>query len=317
MSRYGLTIPLTSLPLAEQRSLITELESLGYQELWSSEVDGYDAFTPLVLGSQWAPNMSLGTAIVPAYTRGPAVIAMQSAALASIASGAFTLGVGSSSNVIVSKWNSVAFDNPFHKTRDLVRFLRLAFSGEKVTQEFETFTIEGFRLSIVPKTRPEILVAALREGMLKMAGAEADGAVINWLSPADAKRVIPIVGLGKKIVARIFVCPSTDVDVVRASAKRAIAAYLNVPVYAEFHRWLGRGPELEGMWEAWGAGDRKAALAEIPDSVVDDLIVHGSGEECRRRIDEYFASGVDVAAIAIMPFGIGEVEAIRELAPRR
>lgn len=317
MSRYGLTIPLTSLPLTGQRSLIAELEGLGYQELWSSEVDGYDAFTPLVLGSQWAPSMSLGTAIVPAYTRGPAVIAMQSAALASIVPGAFTLGVGSSSNVIVSRWNSIAFDQPFHKTRDLVRFLQLAFSGEKVTQEFDTFAIEGFRLSVVPKTRPEILVAALREGMLKMAGMESDGAVINWLSPTDARRVIPIVGPGKKIVARIFVCPSTDTRVVRAAAKRAIAAYLNVPVYAEFHRWLGRGSELEGMWEAWGAGDRKAALAEIPDSVVDDLVVHGSGEECRRKIDEYFDAGVDVAAIAIMPFGIGEIEAIRELAPRR
>ena len=34
--------------------------------------------------------------------------------------------------------------------------------------------------------------------------------------------------------------PTTDRDTVMALGRYAIAAYLNVPVYAEFHRWLGR-----------------------------------------------------------------------------
>ena len=53
-------------------------------------------------------------------------------------------------------------------------------------------------------------------------------------------------GADREIVARIFVCPSENADVVRAAAKFAVAAYLNVPVYAEFHRWLGRGEQLQG-----------------------------------------------------------------------
>ena len=51
-----------------------------------------------------------------------------------------------------------------------------------------------------------------------------------------------------------------------------ITAYLNVEAYAEFHRWLGRGPALQPMWDAWAAGDRKGALAAIPDEVVDELV---------------------------------------------
>ena len=85
------------------------------------------------------------------------------------------------------------------------------------------------------------------------------------------------------IVARIFCCPSENTEVVRAAAKFAIAAYLNVPVYAAFHEWLGRGDQLQGMWDAWKAGDRKAALAAIPDRVVDDLVVHGSRPTAERR----------------------------------
>jgi alkanesulfonate monooxygenase SsuD/methylene tetrahydromethanopterin reductase-like flavin-dependent oxidoreductase (luciferase family) len=75
-----------------------------------------------------------------------------------------------------------------------------------------------------------------------------------------------------------------------------------VPVYAEFHRWLGRGDALAGMWDAWKAGDRKAALAAIPDSVVDDLVVHGSPAECRAKIDRYFANGVNTSSLAILAF---------------
>ena len=67
----------------------------------------------------------------------------------------------------------------------------------------------------------------------------------------------------------------------RAAGRFAIAAYLNVPVYAAFHEWLGRGRRARPMWDAWKAGDRKAALAAIPDEVVDELIVHGSPRACR------------------------------------
>lgn len=316
MSTYGLTIPLGSIPLREHQEFLKEVERLGYEELWSAEVDGYDAFTPLALASAWVPSMGLGTAIVPAFTRGPGLVAMQAATIAALAPGRFTLGVGSSSNVIVERWNGIEFERPFQRTRDLTRFLKLALSGEKVSQEFESFTIDGFKLAIALEEPPKVLVAALREGMLKMAGREGDGAIINWLSPGDALKVVPIVGAGKRIVARIFVCPNPDADLVRSMGRRAIAAYLNVPVYAEFHRWLGRGEVLGGMWEAWRAGDRKEALAQIPDSVVDDLIVHGSPEECQARIDAYFNAGVDVAALAMMPFGISEVDAVRALAPR-
>ena len=122
--------------------------------------------------------------------------------------------------------------------------------------------------------------------MLRLAGREADGAIINWLSADDVTTVAGIVreaagGEEREIVARIFVCPSENADAVRAAAKFAVAAYLNVPVYAEFHRWLGRGEQLQPMWDAWSAGDRKAAVAAIPDEVVDELVVHGSAATCR------------------------------------
>lgn len=316
-----MTIPFDGIPLSEHGALFGELADLGYTDLWSSEANGTDAFTPLALASVHAPSVRLGTAIVPAYTRGPALMAMSVASLAEAAPGRVAFGIGTSSNVIVERWNAIPFEKPFQQTRDMVRFLRAALAGEKVTEDYESFAVKGFKLGRVPAVQPQILVAALREGMLQLAGRESDGAIINWLSADDVATVAPIVqaagdGSPKEVVARIFVCPSTDTDTVRGMARFAIAAYLNVPVYAAFHQWLGRGDRLQGMWDAWQAGDRKAATGAIPDDVVDELIVHGSPEACREHIGRYHDNGVTTSAVAIMPFGIDVVQAARDLAPR-
>jgi alkanesulfonate monooxygenase SsuD/methylene tetrahydromethanopterin reductase-like flavin-dependent oxidoreductase (luciferase family) len=133
--------------------------------------------------------------------------------------------------------------------------------------------------------------------------------------------VAPIVkahGADKEVVARIFVAVSDDADAMRAAGRFAIAAYLNVPVYAAFHEWLGRGEVLAPMWEAWKAGDRGAALEAIPDEVVDQLIVHGPAEACREHLDRYRENGVDTPALAVLPFpgALPQAEAMRALAPR-
>ena len=110
-------------------------------------------------------------------------------------------------------------------------------------------------------------------------------------------------GADKEIVARIFVLLTDDADMARGIGRSMIAAYLNVPVYAAFHEWLGRGEVLGPMWDAWKAGDRKGALAAIPDSVVDELIVHGPPNIAARSSERYIENGVTTPAPAIVPFG--------------
>lgn len=313
--RYGITVPFEGVPLADHREWFEEAEALGYTDLWSAEAGGADAFTPLALAAAWAPKLRLGTAIVPAYTRGAATLAQTVASMAQAAPGRFALGIGTSSNVIVENWNGIPFEKPYQRVRDTIRFLRAALAGEKVTEEYETFAVKGFRLALRVDEVPPILVAALRPGMLRLAGTEGDGAIINWLSADDVKTVVPHVGEGKEVAARIFVMPSEDTETVRFVGKRAIAAYLNVPVYAKFHEWLGRGEVLAPMWDAWKAGDRDAATAAIPDSLVDELVVHGSAADCRAHLARYAANGVTTPAPAILAGPDDARQAMRDLAP--
>ncbi|HUR76644.1 MAG TPA: LLM class F420-dependent oxidoreductase [Acidimicrobiales bacterium] len=315
MSPYGITVPFDA-PLHEHAPLFKEVADLGYTDVWSGEANAADGLTPLILAAAWEPRLRVGPAILPAYTRTPGLMAQSAASLAAAAPGRCAFGIGTSSDVIVEKWNGVPFDEPYKRTRDMVRFLKDALTGEKVDKEYDTFTIRGFRLAMRVPQPPPILVAALRPGMLRMAGREADGAIINWLSADDVKQVAPEVGADKEIVARIFVCPSEDADTVRAAGKFAIAAYLNVDVYAKFHEWLGRGDDLAAMWTHWKQGDRKAATAAIPDHVVDQLIVHGHPDSCREQIASYVDNGVTTPVLAVMPFGMDTMTAVRALAPK-
>ena len=320
--RYGITVPFDGVALHQQRERFEECAHLGYTDLWSAEADGNDGLTPLALAATWTPTMRLGQAILPVFLRGPALLAQSAAALCEAAPGRVAIGVGTSSNVIVERWNGIAFDKPYQRVRDTVRFLKAALAGEKITHDYETFSVKGFKLSrplaafdIPP---PPVLVAALRPGMLGLAGREADGAIINWLGADDVKTVVAHVGEPgtKEIVCRIFCAPGIDRDAARAAGRFAVAAYLNVPVYAAFHEWLGRGELLRPMWDAWKAGDRKAALAAIPDEVVDDLIVSGTPEECRAHIQRYIDNGVTTTALAVLPFpGVDARQAVRDLAP--
>jgi alkanesulfonate monooxygenase SsuD/methylene tetrahydromethanopterin reductase-like flavin-dependent oxidoreductase (luciferase family) len=176
--------------------------------------------------------------------------------------------------------------------------------------------VHGFKLSRPVIERPPILLGALRPGMLRLAGREADGAILNWLAVEDVATCRAEVGEAKTIAARLFMIPTEDADSARFIARRMISSYLTVPTYAEFHRWLGRGEALAPMWDAWKAGDRKRANEVIPDSVVDELVIHGSYGACRDHVQRYIEAGVEIPTIAIVPFGIDLKDAVEGLAPR-
>ena len=320
--RWGFSVPLMGVPLAEHAEVLRRAERLGYTDLWSLEVDGGDAFTPLALAAAWTERMRLGTAIAGTFTRGPMTLAMTAASLAEAAPGRFVFGLGTSSATIAQDWNGIPFEKPYTRTRDVFRAVREALAGKRVSVDTETTKVNSFRLTRpVPGPVP-IYLAALRKRMLRLAGAEADGVIINWLAAEDVPTVVREVRAGAEragrdpdaveVVCRVFVCVSDDVAAARTIARRYITAYRTVPVYAAFHEWLGRGEALRPMHEAWAAGDRRAALAAIPDEVVDAVFVAGDAATCQARIQAYLDAGVQTPVVYIVPVSTDWTEQGRE-----
>ncbi|MBB2939734.1 putative F420-dependent oxidoreductase [Amycolatopsis bartoniae] len=295
----GLTIPIAGGGLAGLPDVVATAAEAGITEVWSSESNGADAFTPLAVAATAGRRVRLGTGVAGYLTRGPALLAQSAAALAELAPGRTAIGIGSSSYPMVQGWNGIPFDRRVARARDTVTFLRQAFAGGTVRGPFETITTRGFRLARVPGEPPPVLVAALGPRMVELGLEHADGVVVNWLSPSDVDGL-----LGgrrdREVVCRIMVCPATDPQRLRDGLRPLFAGYLSVPTYAAFQRRLGRGELLEPMWRAWAAGDRAEAARCVPDEVIDDLVVHGEVAACRDRLRSYLDAGVTSAVLAIV-----------------
>jgi probable F420-dependent oxidoreductase len=307
VKRWALSVPLDGFTLAEHAEIAREAERLGYTDAWSLEADGVDCFAPLAVVGM-ATSMRLGTAIANVYTRGPATLAMCAAGIGEVAPGRFCLGIGAGSQPIVEAWNGDVFERPATRVRETAEFLRRALAGERVVFRGESFAVNGFRLSRPPARPIPIYVAALREGMLRVAGEVGDGVILNWLSASDVPRSVRVVReaaarAGRdpavEITARLLInvdppSPASDLAV-----RRHVTAYLNVPVYQAFQTWLGRGEALEPMWSAWQRGDRRAAVAAVPEGVMNDLIIRGSMSEIAAHVRRYLDAGIDTASLAV------------------
>ena len=306
---YGMTIPFDGVPLHAQRDWITELADLGYTDVWSSEANGADAFTPLALASVWAPSLRLGIAIVPAFTRGPAT----PRPVRRLA-GRRRAGPGRVRHRHVVRRDRRALER--HPVRGALqedpRHGALpARRPDGREGEAGLRHVLGQRLQArdrAPSSSPSILVAALREGMLRLAGREGDGAIINWLGADDvahgrAPRPRRRRRQGdRRPDLRGPVRPTPT----WSGAWAATRSPPTSPSRSTPSSTAGSAARsmLQPMWDHWAAGDRKAALAAIPDELVDALIVHGSPEECREHIGRYVANGVTSPALAILPFGL-------------
>src|SRR5919107_1827709 len=203
--RWGLTIPFPGVPLSEHGELLRRAEAAGYDDLWTAETAGADGFTPLALAAAHTERLRLGTGVVNAFTRGPAVLAQHAAALADASGGRFVLGLGASSDVIVERWNEVPFAKPLSRVRRAVEAIRPVLAGERGPG--------GFRLDTPPAHRVPIVVAALRGRMLGLAAEVGDGAFTNFLPLSGARQVADAFGApDKELACRFFSVPRPEAE---------------------------------------------------------------------------------------------------------
>ena len=318
-TRFAATVPFAKVPLSAHGPVLAALEAAGYTDFWTQEVRGFDALTPLAAIAALVPRARLGAAIAGVYARGPALLAMQAAAVAEAAPGRFVLGIGTSSETIVEGWNAARFERPLARVRDTLRFLRSALAGERVDAAYETFAVRGFALERPPATQPGLWVAALGPRMLALAGAEADGVCLSLLSADDVRRLLPAFeaagGRGKEVFLRVAVFAVADPVRARQMARKLIAPYLAAGPYARFHASLGRGTEVARVAAALRAREREAALAAIPDAWIDGLVAHGTPEACRAQLARFVAAGVTTLGIDVVASELPWLEAQRVVLP--
>ena len=316
------------LGVTELADLCRFAEDLGYRHAWLAEVAGPDAFVLATAAALQTSRMDLGVAVVPAYTRSPATLAMAAASVSQAMSGrSFTLGIGSSSETIVSAWHGLAFDRPLRRVVETVQAVRAGLTGEGAFPG-ETVKMSRFRLATPPSGPVPIFIGALRPGMLAAAGAHADGVCLNLMPPHVVTRQLEAVREGAKaagrklpadfgVMARLQTIVTKDVDQAHQFLREQILGpYLAQPVYNQFLSWMGYPEEAAAIASGWQARDRKAVANAIHSRLIADLALVGSAQVVRNRLEEFAAAGITVAALMVLaPARATIEETLRDLAP--
>ncbi len=296
MTRLGLTIPPPGYSLRDACDLARRAEDLGYTDLWTAEVSGVDGLAAATAVGAVTSTARTGCAIVPIYTRPPALIAMGALAGQESSGGRFALGLGASTPTIVSGWMGLEYDKPVARMRETVQAVKAALSGDKVKMEGTTLSVGGFRLDQAAVPSVPVFIAALGPQMLKLAADVADGVALFFASEEGvriAAKAVPDL----ELVARIICVPDEDVTIVRDFVRRMLVPYLTAEGYRRFVAAQGFEDETERVAMLWADGDREAAVAAVSDRLVEAIVVMGPAGECRERIQSFRDAGLSTPII--------------------
>lgn len=287
-------------------------EDLGYESIWIAETGGPDPFVLAGAVAQVTKRVRIGLAVSPVYIRTPATIAAAAGTVSQLSGGRFILGLGSSSHAIVENWHGTPFRKPLARVRETVTAVRGMLAGQKVALDGETLRTHGFRLMVPPAGPVPIYVGALKPAMLELAGEIGDGVAVNLLpaaamAPTRAAIAAGAAKAGKdpasiEVVCRQQVVVTDDKAGARDLFRNALTGYFATPVYNQYAAWYGFEDEARMIAEGFKRGDRALTRQGMTDRLVDAVAIFGTLDECKARIAEYVAAGVDTTAISVLSF---------------
>ena len=287
---------------------------LGYGSFWTAEVTGPEAFALLGTVAGAVPGLDLGTGVVALQLRTPPLLAMAAATLQALAPDRDVLvGVGISSPVVAGRWHGAGYgERPLAQVREFVTLLRACLSGEPVDFEGDFYHVSRFRLGLrLGERRPKIVVGALNEGMLRLAGEVADGVLLNYLPSSHVPWSVEQVRKGGDATVYAYVHVGVGEREAGAElARRDLFSYATVDAYAANFTRAGYGDAVTEIRARHAARDREGAVAAVTDEMVDGIDVMGDAAHVRATVQAYADAGVEVPIVFPLPWGEDRMEVV-------
>ncbi len=299
----------------EAATYVAEAERLGVDSVWSAEAWGHDAVTPLAYLAAKTSRIRLGTGIIQAGTRTPALVAMTAMSLASMSGDRFILGLGVSGPQVVEGWHGIRFERPLQRMREIIDIVRLATSGARVQYSGEFYQLplpggegKALRSSATPRSNIPVYLATLGPKSLEMTGELADGWVGTSFMPEHADIFFDHIARGAERAGRSLsdldlqaggaVAFSDDVERVVRARKPGIAFTLGAMgsrrhnFYNAAFRRAGYEEVAAEVQNLWLDGKRDEAAARVPDEIVLRTNLLGTEAMVKDRIRAYRDAGV-------------------------
>ena len=290
-------------------------DRLGYHSFWLPEVWGYESFSLLTEMALRTKRIHLGTGIVNAFSRSPALIGMSAATVDEISGGRFILGIGTSGKNVIEGFHAREYKKPLTQVRDVIRVVRALLDGTPLHKAGAKLNdYRPFELDFEPTRRKiPIYVAALNEKSIRSIGELADGWMpIFWpyQNLADGR---VWVDEGARAAGRdpkeIETVPFTTVIPIpgRRAAKEArdiISFYIGG--MGEYYRALlsryGYEEDCDRIGDLYQNKEtRKQATEAVTDQMIEALTISGDPLHCRRELARRRSFGIDLPIVNLPP----------------
>ncbi|MDI6104410.1 LLM class F420-dependent oxidoreductase [Actinoplanes sp. NEAU-A12] len=297
-------------------------EKAGLDVLWVAEAYGFDAPTIMGYLAAKTERVEIGSAILPIYSRTPALIAQTAAGLDAMSGGRAILGLGASGPQVVEGWHGVPYDKPIGRTREIIEICRAIWRREVLIHDglYPLPLPEGrgtglgkpLKILTHPvRERIPVHVAALGAANVRMTAEVADGwipflyvperAADIWgkaLAEGAAKRSADLGPL--EIVAGGPLAIGDDVTHLRDLARPTVALYVGGMgakgrnFYHDVVSRYGFEAEADRIQELYLSGRKKEAAAAVPDELLELSSLIGPESYVRDRIAAFREAGVTV-----------------------
>src|ERR1700728_3714800 len=256
-------------PLSDVVAQLRRYHEAGLDHAFASQIFGPDALTLLAVAGSQVPGFGLGTGVVPVYPRHPMMLAQQALTVQAATQNRLLLGIGPSHQVVVEGMWGVSFDRPATYMKEYLASLMPLLHGEAVRSTGERVTTNAFAPLDIPGVEaPPVLVAALADAMLRLAGRVADGTV-TWMTGTATvgDHIVPaITAAGEaagrpapRVVVSLPIAVTNDRDKAKERMNEAFSIYPNLPSYKAMLDKEG----AEAAADIGFIGDEEAVAASI------------------------------------------------------
>jgi F420-dependent oxidoreductase-like protein len=275
---------------------IASAEEDNFSSYWLAQTGGVDALTVFAAHGDTDSSMRLGTAVIPTWTTHPQVLAGQALTTQAAVGGRLILGLGLAHEPSVTGRWKMTWERPVRQMMDFLDVLQPLLADGSVTHDGYFWSYEG-EIPLLEGPPPKVMIAALGEQMLKLAGARTDGTILWCVGPKTiAEHIAPAINAAADkagrdqpaIVCSIPVWVTDDPEPAREFLAKMLSIYAELPSY---RRML----DIEGLH---GLGE---------------LSLVGSEAEVTERIAEIAASGATDFTAVPMGANPDEIARTREI----
>jgi F420-dependent oxidoreductase-like protein len=338
--RMGSTVSYSGNPVrAAER--IRSWERAGLDVVWVPEAYGYDAPTLMGYLAASTERIRIGSAILPLYSRTPALIAQTAAGLDHLSGGRAILGLGASGPQVIEGWHAVPYDRPLARTREIIDVCRRVWRREVLVND-GLYPIPlpdgrgtglGKPLKLInhpPRPNIPIFVAALGDNNVALAAEVADGWIPTIFVPDKARAVwgeslargteARAAELGPlDVVAGAPLAIGEDVAALRDASRPRLALYIggmgarNRNFYFNLVCRYGYTDQARHIQELYLAGRKEEAAAAVPAELVERTSLIGPASHVKERVAAYREAGVTI--LNVNPVGenpLADLEQLRD-----